>query len=87
MELESIKSELRNYIRENYRVSETDPDFSDTVHLYDYGYVDSFGSVQLKAFVETKFSVRFSQTDLTTIPLNTVEQMASFVAKRTKGEI
>ena len=87
MELETIKLELRNFIRENYRVPENDPDFNDTVHLYDYGYVDSFGSVQLKAFVESKFSVHFSQSDLTTIPMNTVEQMASFVAKRKKGEI
>ena len=87
MELETIKSELRNYIRENYRVSNDDPDFSDSVHLYDYGYVDSFGSVQLKSFVESKFSVQFSQKDLTTVPLNTVEQMATFVVKRKKGEI
>jgi acyl carrier protein len=87
MELETIKSELRNYIRENYRVSNDDPDFNDSVHLYDYGYVDSFGSVQLKSFVESKFSVQFSQKDLTTVPLNTVEQMASFVVKRKKGEI
>lgn len=87
MEMESIKTELRNYIREKYRVPQDDPDFSDTVHLYDYGFVDSFGSVQLKAFVESKFSVQFSQSDLTTIPLNTVEQMASFVVKRKKGEI
>ena len=87
MELETIKSELRSYIRENYRVSENDPDFNDTVHLYDYGYVDSFGSVQLKAFVESKYSFHFSQSDLTTVPLNTVEQMAIFVLKRKKGEI
>jgi len=87
MEMEAIKTELRNYIRENYRVPPDDPDFSDTVHLYDYGYVDSFGSVQLKSFVETKFSVQFTQKDLTTIPLNTVEQMAGFVVKRKKGEI
>ena len=87
MEMESIKTELRNYIREKYRVPADDPDFNDTVHLYDYGYVDSFGSVQLKSFVESKFSVQFSQSDLTSIPLNTVEQMASFVVKRKKGEI
>jgi len=87
MELETIKSELRNYIRETYKVSKDDPDFSDNVHLYDYGYVDSFGSVQLKSFLETKFSVQFSQKDLTTVQLNTVEQMAGFVVKRKKGEI
>jgi hypothetical protein len=43
--------------------------------------------VQLKAFVESKYAVQFSQKDLTTIPLNTVEQMAGFVVKRKKGEI
>ena len=87
MELETIKTELRNYIRENYRVPQDDPDFSDTVHIYDYGFVDSFGSVQLKTFIESKYSVQLSQKDLTTIPLNTVEQMAGFVVKRKKGEI
>jgi acyl carrier protein len=87
MELETIKAELRNHIREKYQVSPEDQDFNDTVHLYDYGYVDSFGSVQLKSFVESKFSVQFSQKDLTTVPLNTVEQMANFVVKRKKGEI
>ena len=87
MEMETIKSEIRNYIREKYHLSQDDPDFNDTVHLYDYGYVDSFGAVQLKMFVESKFSVQFSPSDLTTVPLNTVEQMADFVAKRTNGEI
>jgi len=87
MELESIKSELKNYIRQNYRIAQDDPDFNDSVHLYDYGYVDSFGSVQLKAFIESKFTVQFSQKDLTTLRLNTIEEMAAFVVKRKKGEI
>jgi len=87
MEIEAIKTELRNYIRENYRVPEDDPDFSDTVHLYDYGFIDSFGSVQLKTFMEGKFAVQFSQKDLSSVQLNTVEQMAGFVIKRKKGEI
>ena len=87
MEIETIKSELRNYIRENYRIPQDDPDFSDSVNIYDYGFVDSFGSVQLKTFVESKFAVQFSQKDLTTVPLNSVDQMATFVVKRKKGEI
>jgi len=87
MELDAIKSELKNYIRETYKIPVDDPDFNDSVHLYDYGYVDSFGSVQLKSYVESRFSVQFSQKDLTTVPLNSVEQMANFVVKRKKGEI
>jgi len=85
--MEAIKSELRNYIRENYRVSPDDPDFNDDVHLYDYGYIDSFGSVQFKFFVESKFSIQFTPADLTTIPMNSVAQMAAFIEKRKKGEI
>lgn len=38
MELETVKSDLRNYIRENYRVPQDDPDFNDNVHLYDYDF-------------------------------------------------
>ena len=87
MELEAIKAELRNYIRETHHVPPDDFDFSDSVHLYDYGYVDSFGAVQLKMFVETKFSVQFNPSDLTTVPLNTVEQVADFVVKRKNRQI
>jgi methoxymalonate biosynthesis acyl carrier protein len=86
MEREAIKTELRNHIREKYHVSPEDQDFNDNVHLYDYGYVDSFGAVQLKMFVESKFAIEFSPTDLTNVSLNSIDQMADFVVKRKKGE-
>ena len=87
MELEPIKAEVRNHIREQYRVAADDPDFSDDVHLYDYGYIDSFGAVQLISFLESRFAVKFTDSDLTGIPLRTVQEFASFIARRKKGEI
>jgi acyl carrier protein len=85
MELDAIKSELRTYIRQQYRVAENDPDFSDEVHLYDYGYIDSFGAVQLISFLESRFALNFSPSDLATVPLRTVQEYASFIASRTNG--
>jgi|ERR1051326_4734977 D-alanine--poly(phosphoribitol) ligase subunit 2 len=84
---DSIKVELRAYIRDRYRVAEEDPDFTDDVHLYDYGYVDSFGAADLHMFVETRFSIKVGQSDLITFPLNTISQLADFTIKRQRGEI
>jgi acyl carrier protein len=40
----------------------------------------------LKMFVESKFAIEFSPTDLTNVSLNSIDQMADFVVKRKKGE-
>ena len=57
------------------------------VHLFDYGYIDSFGAVELTSFVENKFSIKISNSDLVIHPLNTINEIAEFVFKRRGGEI
>jgi D-alanine--poly(phosphoribitol) ligase subunit 2 len=85
MEMDDIKTKLRDYIRERYEVPEGDEDFTDDVHLFDYGYVDSFGAVDLIRFVESAFSVTVGQSDLVAYPLNTVNEISDFVAARIPG--
>jgi len=85
MELEDVMRPLRNYIRERFQIQQNDPDFNDDVHLFDYGYVDSFGAVELNTFVETQFGVKITGSDLIAYPLNTVREIASFVTTRLKG--
>ncbi len=87
MTIENITPELRNFIRERFKVPETDPDFTDEVHLFDYGYVDSFGAVDLNSFVEQKFSVKITQSDLIVFPMNTIHEISNFVSKRLNGQI
>jgi methoxymalonate biosynthesis acyl carrier protein len=84
-DLDSIKLELRNYIREQYRIASDDPDFSDDVHLYDYGYIDSFGAVHLIAHLESRFAIKFTPSDLSSVPLRTVHEFASFIDQRRNG--
>jgi methoxymalonate biosynthesis acyl carrier protein len=87
MEIQDIMAELQRYIRQQYKVAEKDPDFTDDVHLFDYGYIDSFGAVDLIAFVEKTFQVKIKESDLIAYPLNTIRDIATFVTKRQKGEI
>lgn len=87
MDLDQVLIELRNFIRERFKVPESDKDFTDEVHLFDYGYVDSFGAVDLTAFIEQRFAVKISQSDLIAFPMNTMKEISQFVCKRLKGEI
>lgn len=82
MEINEIETRLRRFVRQHYSVPETDREFSDTVNLFNYGYVDSFGAVDLYAFVEKEFSVSISEADLVTMPLNTIHEISTFVAQQ-----
>jgi D-alanine--poly(phosphoribitol) ligase subunit 2 len=87
MENDAIAAEIRQFVRKQFNVPDTDADFNDDVHLFDYGYVDSFGAVTLTTFVEEKFGIKVSQTDMIAHPLNTIREIATFTQKRQKGEI
>jgi len=82
MEKAAIQDTLQDFVRRRYSVASDDPDFSNSVNLFDYGYVDSFGMVDLIAFVETTFSITISESDLVTSPLNTIEEIADFVLQK-----
>jgi D-alanine--poly(phosphoribitol) ligase subunit 2 len=87
MEIDQIKQNLRDYIVERFAVPTNDSEFSDDVHLFDYGYVDSFGAVELISFVQKTFGIEISQTHLMAYPLNTISEIATFVSLRKRGEL
>ena len=87
MEIEEIKKILRDYIVERYAIPAGDADFTDDVHLFDYGYVDSFGAVDLVSFVQEALGITISQGDLIAYPMNTINEIATFTSLRQKGEL
>ena len=87
MENHEITSQLRQFIRQQFGVPENDPDFNDNVDLFNYGYIDSFGAVELTNFMESKFSMRIADSDWAAFPLSTIEEISTFISKRQKGEI
>ena len=87
MEAEQIKRTLRDYVVELSKISANDPDFNDEVHLFDYGYVDSFGALELFRFVHKRFGIEVSESDLESYPLNSIDKIAWFVSSRQRGEL
>ena len=59
MERDAISKKLEEFIRDRFQVTATDKHFSRDVHLFEEGYVDSVGVVELIAFVEANFDVEF----------------------------
>ncbi len=82
--LEQIMTELRNFVRVKYKVSDTDRDFNDDINLFDYGYVDSFGAVELISFVETTFGIEIPESDLVVCPLDSIGRIAEYVETKRK---
>jgi len=55
--------------------------------LFNYGYIDSIGAVELTGFVERQFGVVFADADWINFPLSSIREISMFVAKRIKGEL
>jgi methoxymalonate biosynthesis acyl carrier protein len=87
MDLNNILAQLRQFVRQQFNITENDADFDDNVHLFDYGYVDSFGAVTLTTYIEAAFGVKVADTDMIAYPLNTIGEIATFVVRRRNGEI
>jgi methoxymalonate biosynthesis acyl carrier protein len=87
MQPADIAERLRAHIVELYNVPASDVDFTNDVHLFDYGYLDSFGAVALVAFVESEFHVVVSQADRIAYAMNTINEIAEFVSLRLSGDL
>jgi acyl carrier protein len=86
-EVDDALQKLGEFIRQRFEIGADDPEFCNDVHLFDYGYVDSFGAVELIAFVEKTFSIKIRQSDLVAYPLNTIREIGEFAVQRKRGEL
>ena len=87
MDKNDIMQAVGDYIKSRFGVPPEDADFNDDVHLFNCGYVDSFGSVELTSFVEKYCSITITHADLIAYPLNSIREIATFAAKRRSGEL
>ncbi len=85
MTLDDLMATLRGFIKEKFKIGADDNSFDDDVHMFDYGYVDSFGAVEIINFIESKFGVTISDQDLVVHPLNTIREISTLVHQRLGG--
>ncbi len=76
-----IAKTISDFIIDKFEIGD-DPDFNNDVHLFNEGFVDSFGAVEIVAFVEDTFNIKITQKDITLYPMNTVNEIAAVVESK-----
>ena len=64
MEARHVADILERFIRTHFQVPDNDRRFSRSVHLFEEGYVDSIGAVELISFVESEFDLTLPEATL-----------------------
>lgn len=77
----SVAETISEFIRERFEIGD-DPDFDNDVHLFNEGFVDSFGAVEIVHFIEQTYNVQITQKDITLYPMNTVNEIATVVESK-----
>jgi methoxymalonate biosynthesis acyl carrier protein len=81
-----VEEALERHIRERFGVRADDSTFGPDVHLFEEGYVDSTGLVEVIAFLEVTFEVRLPEDALFDPTFNSVRGIAKVVAGLAAGD-
>lgn len=76
---DDIACRIEEFIRQEFRVMEDDPAFSRDAHLYESGYVDSAGVVELIAFVESTFEIQLEDEHIFSERFTTINGISSVI--------
>lgn len=77
---EAAAVQIERFLRIRFRIAPDDAGFTRKVNLWEEGYVDSVGVVEVIEFLEQTFSVRIPDDALFSPEFTCVDGMAEFVA-------
>ncbi len=81
---EQVQQAVTKYLSGHFRVN-----FGDAVNektdLFQEGLIDSFGFIELVAFLEKTFGIKFEEKEFTTNSLNTVANIVATVQRKTSA--
>lgn len=78
---EKIEHRVEEFVRTQFSVSPTDPAFDRTADLFEGGYVDSVGVVELLEFLQEEFGVDIPDDDLLSDDFSTIAGIARIVSR------
>lgn len=76
---DAIKTNIRNFIVENFLFGDTSQVIEDTTSLIDNGYVDSTGVLELVMFLEQSFGIKVADSEIVPANLDSVGAIAAYV--------
>lgn len=78
--LDDIAAKIRGFVESRQRVAPDDESFTPDVHLFEAGYIDSIGMVELVAFVEETYEITLDEDQLFSDDFTSVNGIAGIVA-------
>jgi len=84
MQEPEIRGQIQDYMRRNLLVN-FEQGVDPTTDLFEAGLIDSFGFVDLVAFLEKTFGVALSDDDLGSFEMSTLAGMSTLVCTRLSG--
>ena len=79
MHHKTVEGHIEKFIRTQFNVSPTDPEFGREVNLFEHGYVDSVGVVELLGFLQEQFSIEIPDDDLLADDFSSIAGIARIV--------
>ena len=76
-----IEHRIEEFIRMQFGISPTDPMFNRQVDLFEAGYVDSMGIVELLEFLREEFSVEIPDDDLLADDFSNIAGITQIVSR------
>ena len=79
MSAEAVAGEIEAFVRDHFHVPASDARFSRRLNLWEEGYVDSVGVVEMIEFLEQRFIVRIPEDVLFAPDFTSIDGIASAV--------
>ena len=78
-----IRNALLEFVTRNFNVLASEVNLDES--LIDQGVIDSFGLIEITAFIEKQFGVVIEEQDMTREAFGSMNKMANFVDRRLHG--
>lgn len=73
-------AQIESFIRRQFHIIDHDPGFSRDAHLFEGGYVDSAGIVELLMFIESTFGVTLGDDQIFSDQFTTINGISALLA-------
>jgi acyl carrier protein len=78
-----LKSEIRQFIVDNFLYGQDDDTLGDEVSFLGKGIIDSTGILELVSFIEEKYSISIDDEELIPDNFDSLNKLSTFISKKT----
>ena len=83
--VEQVATQVEQFIRDRFRVKSDDRHFTPDVNLWEEGYIDSTGAVEMIAYLEQTYGIRLPEEVLFDPDFTHIRGISRLVSRTVEG--